>query len=194
MRYIIIENFLDRNECNEIINLVRSRLLSSKTWDVREGKAKVSNRRKSQQTSLEPGETELILNIERRIADTIKIPLENGERMQIVRYTEGGYYRSHCDYIDPKWLPSNQSGLNTMYRGGQRIITVILYLNNLFSAGGETYFPRINLKIEPREGMAFIWYNVDENGSVDPNTYHEARPVEKGEKWVATKCFRERPL
>jgi prolyl 4-hydroxylase len=76
-------------------------------------------------------------------------------------------------------------------RGGQRIITVIMYLNSLASAGGETYFPYLNLKIEPMTGRAIVWYNVDENGEIDRSTFHEARPVEKGEKWIATKWLRE---
>jgi prolyl 4-hydroxylase len=76
-------------------------------------------------------------------------------------------------------------------RERQRIFTAILYLNDV-SSGGETYFTHIDLKVEPKGGKAIIWRNVDENGKIDQSTFHEAKPVEKGEKWIATKWLRER--
>lgn len=105
-----------------------------------------------------------------------------------MRYSEGGYYKAHWDFFSPE-LGGNKVMLE---KGGQRFITVLIYLNNLDSMGGETYFPQMDLKISPKEGMALIWYNVDENGNVDKTTYHEAMPVRAGEKWIVTTWLRER--
>jgi prolyl 4-hydroxylase len=187
LRYTIIDNFLNSTECKTIIDMARLRLEASTTWSVRNGVLQISDYRRADQMFFKLAENETIRHIEEKVADITHVPIENGEGLQVVRYREGGYYKAHYDYFDVKWR-SNQW---MMRRGGQRIITVLMYLNSLTSAGGETYFPYTNLKIEPVAGKSLIWYNVDDNGEVDPSTFHEAKPVKKGEKLIATKWLRE---
>ncbi len=170
-----------------IIEMAKSRLTPSTSWNVKKGKSEVSNYRISDQMFFTVGENDFIRCIEERIADITGFPIENGEGLQVVHYSQGGYYKLHSDSFDLEW-PGNKSILN---RGGQRMITVLIYLNNLYSFGGETYFPYIDLEVKPTEGRALIWYNVYENGSRDPSTFHEAMPVLRGEKWIATKWLRE---
>lgn len=170
-----------------IIDMARPRLETSTTWNPRKGTLQISDYRRNDQMFFKLGENETIRHIEQKIADTVHIPIENGEGLQVVRYEEGGYYRRHYDYFNSGWWSSK----HVLRRGGQRIITVIMYLNSLTSAGGETYFPYMDLKIEPIAGRALIWYNIQENGETDPSTFHESKPVQKGEKWIATKWLRE---
>jgi prolyl 4-hydroxylase len=75
--------------------------------------------------------------------------------------------------------------------GGQRICTVMVYLNEV-EGGGQTHFIRQGVSVTPQRGTALMWWNV-RDGQVDESTYHAALPVEAGEKWVATKWIRERP-
>lgn len=188
MQYKILDNFLKPGECKMLIKMAKSRLTPSTSWNVKKGMSEVSDYRISDQMFFMIGENDLIRCIEKRIADITGFPIENGEGLQVVHYVQGGYYKLHSDSFDLEW-PGNQSILN---RGGQRIITVLIYLNGLpYSSGGETYFPSLDLKVEPNEGRAIIWHNVHENRSRDRSTVHEARPVLKGEKWVATKWLRE---
>jgi len=188
MRCEIIDGFLTTEECKSIIDMARPRLIPSYTWSVADGMSTHSDYRISEQMFFSIGENYIIKNIEQRIAELSGLPIENGEGTQIVHYLEGGYYKEHWDYFDPAY-DGNKPALD---RGGQRIITVIMYLNNMQSGeGGETFFPRINMSIEPKEGVAIIWHNLDKHGQIDQSTFHEAMPVLKGEKWIATKWLRE---
>jgi prolyl 4-hydroxylase len=76
-------------------------------------------------------------------------------------------------------------------RGGQRVATLIMYLNEV-EEGGETIFPNIDLKVIPVQGSAIYFAYTNTNSQVDPLTYHGGNPVTKGEKWIATKWMRQR--
>jgi prolyl 4-hydroxylase len=170
-----------------LIEMAKSRLTPSTSWNVKKGKSEINDYRSSDQMFFTVGENTLIKCIEEKIAAITGVPIENGEGLQVVHYAQGGYYKLHSDYFDLEW-PGNQSILN---RGGQRIMTVLMYLNNLSLFGGETYFPYIDLEVKPKEGVALIWHNIDNNGRIDRSTWHEAKVVKKGEKWIATKWLRE---
>jgi prolyl 4-hydroxylase len=185
---VTIDGFLDRQQCRALIEMATPRLAPSTTWSQRSGRSRISAYRRSHQTFFKHGENELVGRIEKKIAEITQLPAENGEGLQVVRYLEGGYYKPHWDYFDPS-LARNQVILE---KGGQRVITVLVYLNTLASPGGETYFPELNLKIRPKEGTAIVWHNLDDSGSVDKSTYHEAMPVQAGEKWIMNTWLRER--
>lgn len=184
----MIDGFLDGLQCRALIEMATPRLQPSTTWNQRYGRSRISDYRRSYHVFFKQGENELVGRIEQKIADTTHIAIENSEGLQVVRYPEGGYYKAHWDFFNPD-LRGNQVMLE---RGGQRAVTVLIYLNDLASAGGETYFPQMDLKIRPKEGLAVIWHNIDENGNVDKTTYHEAIPIQAGEKWIATTWLRER--
>lgn len=169
--------------------LSKRRLGPASTWDTSEGKHFFSDYRQSETMFFNVGENPLVRLIEDRIARTTNIPIENGEGLQVVHYNVGEYYKPHWDYFDPAF-----AGNSIQYdRGGQRIATVIMYLN-FVEAGGETWFPNVGLSIQPEEGKALVWFNVDVfDGQleIDASTFHEAKPVVKGEKWIMTKWLRE---
>ncbi len=186
MRYKIIEGFLSSDECKGVIESAKTRLHVSTAWNVKEGRSEISDYRRSEQMYYQIGENQLIRDIEQRVSSYTGLPVENGEGLQIVHYTKGGYYKNHWDYFDPAWA-GNQGELG---RGGQRVITCLMYLNTV-SGSGETNFPYADLRIEPKEGKAIIWHNIDEQGNIDKSTFHEAVPVGDGvEKWIATKWLR----
>ena len=87
------------------------------------------------------------------------------------------YYRRHHDYL-PGQVHKPQ---------GPRVLTVFLYLNDVVEGGGGTRFTELDITVEPRLGRALIWPSVlDRNPtSHEPLTYHEALPVEGGEKYAA---------
>ena len=68
-----------------------------------------------------------------------------------------------------------------LQRGGQRIITVIMYLNTLGEDdGGTTYFPRCNVNVRPEKGKALVFWNVMPDDRLDESTFHEGLPVKNG--------------
>jgi hypothetical protein len=81
----------------------------------------------------ERGESELVARIERRIGELVGCPVENGEPLQVLHYTPGAEYKPHHDYFDPA-QPGNDQ---VLAMGGQRIATLVMYLNDV-EAGGST--------------------------------------------------------
>jgi hypothetical protein len=76
-------------------------------------------------------------------------------------------------------------------KGGQRVGTVILYLNDVES-GGETFFPRLRIVEQAKTGK-MLYFKYDYDAGVNMKTTHKGMPVEKGEKWIATIWIRQFP-
>jgi prolyl 4-hydroxylase len=180
----LLGGFLDQKECAEIIAQASVKLSASTVMDEMTGRSVVHENRTSSGTSFARGETPLIREIERRIAEITGIPLENGEGIQILRYEEGQEYKPHYDYF-----PDDQPGsaLHTQH-GGQRIATILMYLSTP-EEGGSTIFPDAGpMEVLAVEGNALLFrYNTPTR---ETRTLHGGGPVLKGVKWVATKWLR----
>lgn len=182
-RIVVLRNLLTEAECDELIELARPRLSRSETVVNRTGESEVNAARTSQGMFFTRGEGELVGAIEARIASLLNWPVERGEGLQVLRYGVGAEYRPHFDYFDPA-QPGSQSILK---RGGQRVGTVLMYLNTPTS-GGATTFPDAGIEVQALRGSAvFFAY-----GQPSPltRTLHGGAPVLAGEKWVATKWLR----
>ncbi|NJN20584.1 MAG: hypothetical protein HC812_04495 [Leptolyngbya sp. RL_3_1] len=68
----------------------------------------------------------------------------------------------------------------------------MVYLNDT-QQGGETTFQKLGQTFRPTRGQGIIWHSLNPDGSPNPNTLHQAKPVQSGEKTIITKWFRERP-
>jgi prolyl 4-hydroxylase len=188
-RILVVDNFLSPKECEYFIKLgngddLKRSLVMSET----EKDSVVSEGRTSHTSFLNNSENIgdiKILEIEKRIAELTMIPVENGERFQVLRYKIGQEYKPHFDYF-------KKSGLKRAKikkQGGQRIATVLVYLGEPQS-GGETIFPKVNIKIKSKRGRAVFFYNIQTDGSEDELSLHGSMPVEEGEKWTLTKWLR----
>jgi prolyl 4-hydroxylase len=148
------------------------------------GGSEVNEARTSQGMFFQRGENPLCQRIEQRIATLVNWPLENGEGIQILRYAPGAEYKPHHDYFDPA-----QPGSGTILkRGGQRVGTIVMYLNTPAKGGG-TVFPDVQLEVAPVKGNA-VFFSYDRPHPMT-RTLHGGSPVIEGEKWVATKWLRE---
>lgn len=182
-RIVVFRDLLSDAECDALIELARPRLSRSETVVNRTGESEVNAARTSQGMFFSRGEGELVSAIEARIAALLQWPLERGEGLQVLRYGVGAEYRPHFDYFDPA-QPGSQAILK---RGGQRVGTVLMYLNTPES-GGATTFPDAGIEVQALRGSAvFFAY-----GQPSPltRTLHGGAPVQAGEKWVATKWLR----
>ena len=100
-------------------------------------------------------------------------------------YRPGAEYKPHYDYFDPA-LP----GTSTLTRnGGQRVASLVMYLQHSATGGGTT-FPDVQLEVAPRQGSA-VFFSY-ERPHPSTRTLHAGAPVISGDKWIATKWFRER--
>ena len=181
----VFGSLLSASECTELMEAARPRLSRSLTVDVRTGGDEVNEDRTSQGMFFARGETPLIQRIETRLARLLNWPIENGEGLQVLRYPPSAQYRPHYDYFDP----AEPGTAAILQRGGQRVATLIMYLNEP-EAGGATVFPDIGLSVPPKQGCGvFFSYAQPHPASL---TLHGGNPVEAGEKWIATKWLRER--
>ena len=74
-------------------------------------------------------------------------------------------------------------------------MTLLIYLNDLpDDAGGNTFFPKLNLRVKPKAGDAIYFENMN-NGEVDYNTAHSGEPIiGNHKKYAMNVWFREKPL
>lgn len=186
-RIILFGNVLSKDECEQFIELSKPKLNKSTTVDNLTGGTQVHKNRTSYGTFFQLNETSFIESIDRRVSELMQLPIANGEGLQILNYQIGGEYKPHHDYFPPQEIGSKVH----VARGGQRIATLILYLNNV-EEGGETIFPEINLKVTPKQGNAIYFAYTNSKSQVDPLTLHGGCPVLRGEKWIATKWMRQK--
>jgi hypothetical protein len=119
------------------------------------GGSEVNAARTSDGMFFERGEHPLIDRIERRIAALVRWPVENGEGLQVLRYRPGAEYRPHHDYFDP----AHPGTAAVLQRGGQRVGTLVMYLNTP-QGGGATTFPDVGLDVAPVKGNA-VFFSYD---------------------------------
>jgi prolyl 4-hydroxylase len=187
-RVVLFGNLLSDEECDLLISHSRDKLQRSSVVNASTGAYDVHPHRTSSGTYFKRGENELLQRIEKRIAELVDCPIEQGEPIQVLHYQPGGEYKPHYDYFDPSH-PGNEE---VLAQGGQRIATLIMYLNDV-TRGGSTVFPEIGLDVLPRKGHAVYFAYCDEAGALDVRTLHGGSPVGSGEKWIATKWFRQQP-
>lgn len=184
---VVLEGLLSDEECAALIQLSRDRLQRSTIVNRRDGSFEAVAGRSSEGCYFPRGENPLIARLDRRLAELTGIPEDHGEGLQILRYGVGGEYRTHFDYF----RPDDPGSAVLRENGGQRVATVVMYLNDV-AAGGETSFPNLGgFRVVPRRGAATYFAYCDALGQVDPLTLHAGAPVRAGEKWIATKWLRQ---
>jgi len=189
-RVFLIENFLTHEECDHLIKRAKPTLQRSTVVSdsLENGEVSALNEaRTSQGMFLEkPSKDPILRRVEKRIAELTRLPEDNGEGMQILRYGLNAEYRPHYDYFDP-----NTPGGSACYnRGGQRLATLVIYLADT-EEGGETIFPYADVSTKPIKGNAVLLYNCTPDGEEDFLSLHGSAPVISGEKWVAVKWLRQ---
>ena len=110
------------------------------------------------------------------------LPLEQMEEAQIVRYRIGEEFSWHYDEIPREQLRN----------GGQRIATLLVYLNTLSdTGGGGTIFRDLKgmngigeLKMRPKKGSALLFFPAKIDGTPDDRTLHKGE-VAAEEKMIS---------
>ena len=184
-RLAVFGNFLSPEECDGLIAAAQPRMTRSLTVETHTGGEALNADRTSNGMFFRRGESALVTRIEARIARLLHWPVENGEGVQVLQYRPGAEYKPHYDYFDPR----EPGTANITRRGGQRVATLVMYLNNPTRGGGTT-FPDVGLEVMPQRGHA-VYFGY-EAPSPTTQTLHGGAPVLEGEKWVATKWLRER--
>jgi prolyl 4-hydroxylase len=90
----------------------------------------------------------------------------------------GQFYLPHFDAFDVTTGP----GRECVATGGQRVATVLIYLNTLPpGVGGETRFPRLGggagAAFRPEQGSALVFFPCTLDAQLDPLALHAAEPI-----------------
>ena len=183
-RVVVFGGLLSDDECDAMVAAAAPRLSRSETVVVETGGNEINPSRTSRGMFFGRGETPVCQRIESRIAALVNWPLVNGEGLQVLHYQPGAEYKPHHDYFDPA-----QPGMAAvLQRGGQRVATLVMYLNTPQQGGG-TVFPDVSLEVAPIKGNA-VFFSYDRPHAAT-RTLHGGAPVVAGDKWVATKWLRE---
>lgn len=174
----IVDDFLDDDECKNLIELIRGGLRPSTITNKKEADRYY---RTSYSADLKQSLEVSLLN--ERICKTMGIHPSYAENIQGQDYQIGQEFKLHPDYFSSDSLKEYSGGM------GQRTFTVLVYLNDV-DDGGETEFPKVGLKIKPVRGRAVIWNNLNADGSPNLYSHHRAFPVHAGRKTIITKWFR----
>lgn len=184
---VTLESVLTGEECERLIAMAQPRLRPSTVVDGASGANVAVARRGSEGMFFRLNEDPFIARLDERLCALMNGPAQNSEGLQVLRYGPGGQYPPHFDFL----VPSNPSSALSIARSGQRISTLIVYLNDVLE-GGETVFPEVGLSIVPRKGNGLYFEYANSRLQVDPRSAHGGAEVVRGVKWIVTKWMRSR--
>ena len=178
------------DECNhfkEISADFMKRSLVSSIDKNNKQKGALDNRRTSSNCWVKHNYSDLTLSVAKRISELIQMPLENAESFQVLHYSSAQEYQPHMDTFDAK----TELGKSYLGKSGQRVITVLGYLNEV-EKGGETEFPNIEKIVKPALGKIAVFHDCYEGTDTPhPGSLHGACPVLSGEKWAFNLWYRK---
>jgi len=183
-RVVVFGGLLTDDECDALVAAAAPRMARSETVVTTTGGNEVNAARTSDGMFFGRAELPICQRVEERIAALLNWPLVNGEGLQVLHYRSGAEYKPHHDYFDP----AEPGMAAVLRRGGQRVGTLVMYLNTP-QQGGATVFPDVDLEVAPIKGNA-VFFSYDRPHPVT-RSLHGGAPVLAGEKWVATKWLRE---
>ena len=178
----VCEDFLSAAECEQLIKVSGPLLQRSKTHAAAGSEA--TNGRTSLTCHLAK-KTAPCPAILAKIQKLTSKPFGHMELPQVARYTDSQRYVEHYDGVDPH----TDAGRAFCQNGGQRIATVLMYLNDVLD-GGSTFFRRINFEVRPKKGAAVIFFPGFMNGELDTDALHAGMPA-VDVKWVSQIWIRQ---
>lgn len=182
----LFEDFLSPQQAQMIIEAATSRMeratVSASTGGV------TSKGRTGQNCWIPHDHNPELLALAQRISQLVEIDLVQAESFQVIHYDESQQYVAHYD----AWDEASERGIRCMQRGGQRLVTCLIYLNTV-SQGGATGFPKLNLEVPARQGQMVVFHNCTTGTNQrHPDSLHGGLPVVEGEKWAVNLWFREK--
>jgi prolyl 4-hydroxylase len=180
---ITVENIITPEECQHIIELATPKFARSGIV----GRSAPDDIRTSETAWIYEDDDPVVQKIIAKACELTGKTLDHCEKIQVVRYTPGAYYRPHHDSCcdpDPACLEFENNG-------GQRVGTLLIYLNNDFE-NGETEFPNLKSKFRAPPGTGVFFRPMDKSGKqCHPLALHGGMPPTNGTKYACNVWVRE---
>ena len=210
----LVPDFLSSAQCDALVCASFGRLQpahvvgrgdSVNSFGYRQGRAAG---RTSRTCTLSKAEAAATVLMDKAVALTGK-PATHMELPQVGCYTPGQFYSPHFDAVE-NTAPAAKAFLAN---GGQRVITLLVYLSNTSHGSGCTSFPLLKachaerddtgqvrpptsaddcLRITPREGTALLFFPASASGRLDTRVLHSSEPTSgTTTKWVSQIFMRQ---
>ena len=185
----VVDNFLNNDECDAFIKASEGKLKPSTV--ISSDKPIHHESRTSKNCWIQHDANDIVHEVSKRFSILVQMLIRNAEQYQLVYYSKGAQYKPHYDSFDYE----TADGKKNWEPGGQRMITVIAYLNDV-EEGGETGVPELDINVPPKKGDAVVFHNTLHDDTtthpkINPRSLHGGMPVIKGEKWMVNLWFRE---
>ena len=178
----LVEDFLTDEECQALIETAGPLLQRSKTHAAAGSEATKGRTSLTCHLAKHVYPCPILL---KKIHNLTNKPYGHMELPQVARYASSQRYVEHYDGVDPH----TEAGRSFCAAGGQRVATVLVYLNEV-SEGGCTHFKRLDLSIQPDKGTALIFFPGFMNGELDTDALHAGMPA-VDTKWVSQVWIRQ---
>lgn len=162
-----VDNFLTPGECDFLIHVPQDSFAQAPVIGV--GAGEISPSRTSSTFYLA---REDVPKYMAKVSVLTGKSVEHCELPQVGRYLPTQQYVQHFDAFDF----SDKNGIRVGANGGQRTVTVLVYLNDV-QKGGQTVFPALNLQVQPKKGMALVFFPATVDGLLDKMALHAALPA-----------------
>jgi prolyl 4-hydroxylase len=180
--------FLSPAVCAWIIGRVRGGLARAQVYDATDGSTIERPERSNSAFAFWMAQLDVVILLVRaKIAAALGAAVGTLEQCQILHYAPGQEFSPHYDFIDAE-VPGHAVELA---RGGQRIATFLVYLNEGYE-GGMTSFPVLGFGYRGETGAGLTFTNLDPAGEPDRRMLHAGQPPSAGEKWVLSQWIRDR--
>ena len=177
---VVVEKLLSIEECNKIIEISKDKFSQSQVIGANTGD-------RTSETAWISKDDPIAQKILLKACEMTGKPIENCEELQIVRYKPGTFYRPHHDSCC-----ENSEGCKDFEKlGGQRVGTLILYLNDDFT-DGHTEFPNLKRKFKSGPGSGLFFRPMDKDcKKCHTLALHGGMPPSSGTKYLCNAWVRE---
>lgn len=179
----IIDSVLTRDECRYIMEKADSLFTPSTVVGV-----SGNDPSRTSETAWIPKSDPVARKVFAKACELTGKPIGCCEDLQVVRYKPGTFYRAHHDSC----CDDSDACKSFETQGGQRIGTLLVYLNDEFT-DGETHFPDhgdVKMKADPGSAIFFRPLAKDRD-QCHPKALHAGLPISSGIKYVCNAWVRE---
>lgn len=186
-----VENFLTQEECKLFRDYIDNRKFDPGMVVDPTGNSIVDNETRYSDITVIDDDFAKKQEILDRVSILTGFDKSRFERPTVLKYSVGQFFKNHQDFFIYEDSDEHRElSRERCKQGGNRVSTILLYLNDDFE-GGETYFPWDRVKVIPKSGSLLQFDYSYDNAEDNLRSQHISMPVIVGTKYAITIWVRE---